>query len=303
MSTAGNIGEALKRSLSYLAPEARAEIQKLINPETLAIVAAVLVGWVGSHAFGVGEIVDLVLLTLGILAIGLSVFEGIDELYLFAKLAINAASPQDLDAAGKHFARAVAILGIQAILAVLLKGAPKTFRGGRINIGQVPAFVEGPVSRPPLVSTRAMRAGEGATNAWGKIVISRLGTATDRRLAALHENIHRLLTPKLDILRNFRVANRSSSYTRSALSKYLEEALAEMAAQVGVNGVRAGFQGVTFPVKFGYVTLLREVQRGHRVLRPFLPELGGLSVEGFIFGGLAYEIWWTPTEPKQTPEP
>ena len=60
-----------------------------------------------------------------------------------------------------------------------------------------------------------------------------------------------------------------------------------MAAQVGVNGVRAGFQGVTFPVKFGYVTLLREVQRGHRVLRPFLPELGGLSVEGFIFGGLA----------------
>jgi hypothetical protein len=161
MSTAGNIGEALKRSLSYLAPEARAEIQKLINPETLAIVAAVLVGWVGSHAFGVGEIVDLVLLTLGILAIGLSVFEGIDELYLFAKLAINAASPQDLDAAGKHFARAVAVLGIQAILAVLLKGAPKTFRGGRINIGQVPSFVEGPVSRPPLVSTRAMRAGEG----------------------------------------------------------------------------------------------------------------------------------------------
>jgi hypothetical protein len=197
----------------------------------------------------------------------------------------------------------VAILGIQAILAILLKGAPKTFRGGRVNMGEAPAFVEGSVSRPPLLSTRAMRAGEGATDPWGRIVISRLGSAADRRLAALHENIHRLLTPKLDILRNFRVANRSSSYTRSALSKYLEEALVELAAQVGVNGLRAGFRGVTFPVKFGYVTLLREVTVGHRVLRPFLPELGGLSVEGFIFGGLAYEIWWTPTEPKETPDP
>jgi hypothetical protein len=96
-----------------------------------------------------------------------------------------------------------------------------------------------------------------------------------------------------------RVANRSSSYTCSALSRYLEEALAETAAQVGVNGLRAGFQGVTFPVKSGCVTLLREVQVGQRIVRPFSPELGGLSVEAFIFGGIAYETWWTTSEPSR----
>ena len=234
-----------------MGPEARKEIEKLINPETLWVVAGVLTAWIVSHAFGVGEIVDAILLGLGILAIGLSVFEGIDALYMFAKLAIDAKSFQDLDESAKYFARAVSILGVQAVLAVLLKGAPKTFRGGRADVGPPPFFAVRAMSRPPLVSTRTLEAGAGQTNPWGRIEISRFGTATDRRLAAIHESIHRLLTPKLNVLRNFRVSGRTASYDRSALVTYLEEALAETAAQVGVNGVRAGFRGACFPVRFG----------------------------------------------------
>jgi hypothetical protein len=300
MSSDEKISEALKRSLRHLGPEARREIEKLLNPKTLAIVAGVLAAWVVSHFFGVGEIVDAIIVGVGVLAIGLAVFDGLDELYQFASCALNASSEAELDKAGLHFSRAVAILGVQTILTVLLKSAPKTFKGRRMDVGKPPTFAEGPMSRPPLTSTRALPAGAGQTGPWGEILISRLGTSADRRLVAIHESIHRLLTPKLRLLRRFRVANRASSYNRSSLSKYLEEAIAETAAQVGVNGITAAFRGVAFPVQAGYVTIFREVVVGGQRLRPFVPEAGGLCSGGFIFGGIAYEIWWTPTAPKAT---
>jgi hypothetical protein len=53
----------------------------------------------------------------------------VDELLSFATLAINAQTEGDLDQAASHLANAVAILGIQAVLAVLFRGAPKTWRG------------------------------------------------------------------------------------------------------------------------------------------------------------------------------
>lgn len=303
MTSTDRIGAALQRSLPLLAPEARREIEKLVEPKTLAIVAGVLAAWIVSHFFGIGEIVDAILIGAGVFAIGLSVFEGVDELYEFAKGALDATSSQDLDAAARHFARAIAILGVQAVLAVLLKGSPKTFKGGRVNVGRPPPFAQGRMSLPPLRSTRTLAAGAGETDVWGEIVISRLGTAADRRLAALHESIHRLLTPRFRVLRNFRVASRSSSYSRSALSKYLEEALAETVAQVGVNGLRSAFRGVSFPVQLGYVTLLREVIINGRRVRPFLPELGGLCAGGFIFAGIPFEYWWTPAQPKAVDAP
>lgn len=55
---------------------------------------------------------------------------GSHHLYQFAVRACGARSSSDLDAAGAHFATAVGILGIQAVLAVLFRGAPKTYRGG-----------------------------------------------------------------------------------------------------------------------------------------------------------------------------
>jgi hypothetical protein len=149
LSSADRIGSALQRSLPMLAPEAQREIEKLIEPETLAIVAGVLVAWVVSHFIGIGEI----------------------------------------------------------------------------------------VSMPPLRSTRALGAGAGK---------------------------------------------------------------AETVAQVGVNGLRSAFRGVSFPVQQGYVILLREVLVNGKTIRPFLPELGGVCAGGFIFGGIPFEFWWSPTPPKAT---
>ena len=297
MSDTDKLGEALSRSLSKLGPEAREEVEKLLEPEVLAIVAGVLVVWIASHFIGIGEIVDIILLVVGVFAIGMAVFDGVEHLYDFASIALNAQSEKDLDKAAEHFAEAVAILGIQAVLAVLFRGAPKTFKGGRIKAGPAPKFTKGAKSKPPLKSTRSEPAGSGYTTAWGEIVISRLGSKADRRLVALHENVHRILTPKLKILRRFRISNRSSSYSRSPLSRYLEEALAEVVAQVGVNGFKSVFKGIAFPVQNGYVTILRPVVRAGERISPFLPELGGLVSGGFIVGGQTYKIIFSRQKP------
>jgi hypothetical protein len=292
------IGKSLEYSLPMLGPEAKHQVEQLLSPQTLIIVAGVLTAWIISHFFGVGEIIDIILMATGVVAIGLVVFDGIGHLYDFAFLAYKAKSDLDLKESADHFAKAVSILGIQAVLAVLFRGAPKTYKGGRINVGQPPPFVKGVRSRPPLTSTRLLPAGYGETGIWGEIIISRLGKAADRRLVALHENVHRLFTPKLKLLRNFRVANRASSYSRSPLSMYLEEALAEIVAQVGVNGFKSVFTGIAFPVKNGYVTLIKESSLHGRKISPFVPEFLGLVAGAFIFSGVKFKVYFSSQPPK-----
>ncbi len=105
--------EALRRSLPRLGPAARAQVEALLTPEALATIAAVLVAWIVSHAFGIGEVIDIIILGAGALAIGMAVLEGADHLYQFAVRACRASSSSDLDASGAHFATAVGILGIR----------------------------------------------------------------------------------------------------------------------------------------------------------------------------------------------
>jgi hypothetical protein len=300
LSSSDKIGEALKRSLPLLAPEARDALKSVLTPEALAVMAAITVSWVAAHFVGVGEAIDIILCVIGVFAVGLAVFDGVDHIWKFASIAYTARNDADLDEAAKNFAQAVAILGVQAVLAILFKNRPRSYRGKPVNVGPPPGQAGSPfLAKPGLMSTRAMTAGEGATSAWGDIVISRLGTQTDRRLAAIHESVHRFLTPRLGVLRNVRVISRARSYSRSALSKFLEEAVAETVAQVSVNGFRSVFRGIYFPVQNRYVTLLRIDGR----TRPFLPEAGGLVAGGFMLYGMIFEIWDTPRPPREPPLP
>jgi hypothetical protein len=305
-SNADKFGDAMRRSLPRLGPEAREEIEKLLTPEALAIVAGVLVLWVGSHFIGIGEIVDIVVLTVGVFAIGLAVFDGVGELSAFATTALGARREEDLDRASVHFANAVAILGVQAVLAVLFRGAPKTFRGGRLNVGPPPPVTPGRAYSPTLRSTRSLPAAAGSTTFWGDIVISRLGTAADRRLVALHESVHRALMPKLYFLRQFRVQNRAASYTRSTLAKYLEEALAETIAQVGVHGFQQVFKGIAFPIREKYVTLVRSERvfaaHGIEIILPIAPEALGLFAGSILVSGMRFDVFMAERRPAERPQ-
>lgn len=298
MSSSEKLAEALRRSLPHLGPGLRDEVAKLLSPEALAVMVAVISAWVAAHFIGVGEAVDIILCVVGAFTIGLAVFDGVEEVWKFAEGAFSARSEWDLDEAGKHFAKAVSILGVQAVLAILFKNRPRTYKGNPVEVGAAPRASGGLFApKPGLTSSRQYGAGGGATDSWGQIVISRFGSRTDRRLAALHESVHRFLTPRLNILRSFRIRNRATSYERSAFSKYLEEMVAETFAQVSVNGFSAVFRGISFPIQGRYVTLMR-IDRGPR---PFLPEVGGLVAGGFSIGGMVFEIWDTPHAPKEVP--
>jgi hypothetical protein len=293
--------ETLRRTLPKLGPEARSQLEAVINPTSLAIIAGVLVAWVVSHAFGVGEIIDIIIVMVGVVAIGTAVFVGLDHLYDFAAGVYNAKSPRDLDVAADHLAKAISILGIQAVLAVLFRGArvPRTGRGGRPQLGTPPPKTPGLRYRPGIRQDPKLPAGEGATSFWGDIVVSSRGTANDRAVVLLHERVHQFLMPKLYVLRQYRASNRAGSYMRSSLWRYIEEALAETVAQVGVNGFRALFTGLRFPIQNGYVFL----RQGGGYSAGFggagaVPEAAGIAYNGVV-SGIAFELWFVPTNPPQ----
>src|SRR3712207_3428920 len=64
--------ETLRKALPKLGPEVRGQIEAMINPQALAIVAAVLIAWVVSHAFGLGQIIDILIVGVGAFSIGMA---------------------------------------------------------------------------------------------------------------------------------------------------------------------------------------------------------------------------------------
>ncbi|WP_133512773.1 hypothetical protein [Candidatus Thiosymbion oneisti] len=292
--------ETFNRTLPKLGPEAQAQLQAAINPTSLAIIGGVLVAWVVSHALGLGQIIDIIIIVGGVIAIGSAVFVGLDYLYDFAIGVYRAKTTSDLDAAADKLAKAISTLGIQAVLAILFRGAkaPRTGRGKHIPIGPPPPRTPGIRYKPTVQKTPNLKAGEGRTSFWGDIRVSTGGSANDRAMALLHERVHQFLTPKLYILREYRINNRAASYVRSSLWRYIEEALAETVARVGILGIRQFFSGIRFPIQNGYMYL----RKGGGFNSKFggsgaIPEAAGLLHRGIVHG-IAFELWFSPVKTK-----
>jgi hypothetical protein len=296
------LDETFRRALPRLGPEARDQFLQLINPTSLAIIAGVLVAWVASHAIGIGEIIDIIIAVVGIASIGFAVFSGLDHLYDFAVGAYQARTTDDLDVAADHLAKAITILGVQTVLAVLFRGAraPRTGSGGRLNLGPPPARTPGLRYRPTIRRDPTLPAGEGSTSFWGNITVSTRGSATDQALVLLHEKVHQFLMPKLYILREYRASNRAGSYMRSSLWRYIEEALAETIAQVGVTGMRNFFVGIRFPVQSGYMFLRRGGGFDPQFTGSGLLAEGAALLYNGVVDGIAFELWFSPTPPAPT---
>jgi len=126
LSTAQKFGEAIRRSLPHIPADARTLARSFLDPNSLAIIAGTLAVWAGSHAFGIGEIVDVILLGIGAASVGFAVFEGAAEFYDFVIETENARTDADFEAAGNHFARAIMLLGVSTLQAMVLHGQGKT---------------------------------------------------------------------------------------------------------------------------------------------------------------------------------
>ena len=181
------------------------------------------------------------------------------------------------------------------MLAVLLRGA-KMPRGGQLKVGPPPPKTPGVRYKATVTIDPKLPAGQGSTSFWGNVQASSKGTAAEQQLVLLHERVHQFLTPKFYLLRNFRVANRAGSYFRSSLWRYVEEALAETIAQIGVRGVRQAFTGIRFSVANGYVFLTKGGGYGPAMTGAgVVPEGAGLIGNGVI-QGIAFQLWFSPKE-------
>jgi hypothetical protein len=93
-----------------------------------------------------------------------------------------------------------------------------------------------------------------------------------------------------------------NSYVKSSLSRYLEEALAETTARVRVfGGIGSLIEGLRFPVKNGYVTLIGTGKGGAGRERGVLNETGALIGSGSA-AGFAFNIWFraAPSSSSET---
>jgi hypothetical protein len=85
--------------------------------------------------------------------------------------------------------------------------------------------------------------------------VTRNQVLREQRLTLYHEWVHRVLSPKFAPLRQLRAQLRARAYWRSALLRYLEEAMAESYARLRVAGPRGLLAGISFPLDGGYVTI------------------------------------------------
>jgi hypothetical protein len=269
LSSADKLAEAMRRSMPHLPAEARRIVEGLLQPGTLAIVTGTLLVWGASHVFGVGEIVDLVLLGVGVVGIGFAVFDGAGALYEFVETAINARMDSQLETAGKHFARAVTLLGISTVQGLLLRGqGGKVLARGqpriypRVKVGPAPAAGNQlRLTRPTQIAGGAA----GKTDAYGVISVARNQSLDEQRITLFHELVHRFFSPRTGPLRQLRAEVNWSAYSRSALLRYLEEALAETYAQLRVNGLAMALEAIRFPIKAGYVTVSAMATEGQAI--------------------------------------
>ncbi|WP_224245483.1 hypothetical protein [Hyalangium gracile] len=135
--------------------EVKRALAELFSPQNLAIAAAVLGVWGASHFFGVGEVVDVILVGTAYATLGVQAVQGLVELSEFGLAVVNAKSDADLRRAASSLTRAIALLGAEAALALLTRKARIELRGRKnapSSRGQAPTSTS---TQPPRSSSGA----------------------------------------------------------------------------------------------------------------------------------------------------
>jgi len=287
-----------QKAARLLPAEMGNQLMAFISPSALTTMGVVLVAWAGSHFFGVGEIADVVLLILGWVAVGGVAVEAGDNIIDFIKKTLNANTERDCDDAARHLAKAVTLLGVQLVLALLLRKKPgDTFKIAKSK--DMPRFASAfPVPlarnmplryRPKLIFTKKLNFRDARTNPLGDIRVgtgARFGNSSKEELLAAiyHEKVHQFMTPKLYLFRNLRIYMKQSAYRKSFILRYLEEALAETIGLLRAHGMNGPniLKGLKFPIEnTGYQITFSAL--GH--------EAKGILLGPVVAGGMIYNVF------------
>lgn len=152
--------EVLRRTGPKLPGEMKDQFMALLTPVNLGIMAGTLAAWAVSQFFGIGEIIDILLLIVGGIFLGMAIFTVAKDLWSFAKGTVDAQTEADLDEAAKKLAEAIAIIGIAAFIALLAKLGGKLAKGAPKEEAPPPPPDEFPkkppdVEKPPEGETPA----------------------------------------------------------------------------------------------------------------------------------------------------
>lgn len=125
-----------------LTDAAKAELQALIAPETIAITVGVLALWAGSHLTPFGYVADAILLGVGVFFAGRAVLEGGKKLAQFLGLTLSAKTEADLDLAADMLAAAIALLSVKLFAKLLSRGASGLNGAGKPKREKAPKPVD-----------------------------------------------------------------------------------------------------------------------------------------------------------------
>jgi hypothetical protein len=261
LSREKKVEEAILRGLPLLPADVGAQLKSMLSPQSLAIVVASLVGLAVAQAFGIGELIDALVLIAGIGFCGWGAVDGCRDLLQSVRTALNARTERDLDEAGRYFASAVTKIGVNAVMAFLLKKPLRSFRDlkgfkfkevspGLMDVGAPPA--PGSV---PAIEFKPLPNDLGITTPYGDIVIDSGLSEEESRMTLDHELVHRYFSPKFGPFRRLRASVNISGYVRSAMLRYLEEAMAEGYAQVRAHGLQGVITGIRWPIAGGYLSI------------------------------------------------
>jgi hypothetical protein len=120
----------LRLAPKHMAPELAAQFRAMLTAGNIAMAVGTLAVWAVSQAFGVGEVIDAVMLVVGAAFLGMGVFKAGEDLGDCLLAALHAQDLPDLDRAADYLAQAVVILGVTTFFALLAKMAGKLARGG-----------------------------------------------------------------------------------------------------------------------------------------------------------------------------
>jgi hypothetical protein len=120
----------LRLAPKHMAPDLAAQFRAMLTAGNIAMAVGTLAVWAVSQAFGVGEVIDAVMLVVGAAFIGMGVFKAGEDLGDCLLATLHAQDLPDLDRAADYLAQAVVILGVTTFFALLAKMAGKLARGG-----------------------------------------------------------------------------------------------------------------------------------------------------------------------------
>ncbi|WP_224244670.1 restriction endonuclease fold toxin-2 domain-containing protein [Hyalangium gracile] len=160
MEASEKLCRSFARALVQLPAATAKEASALLAPENLALMTSMLVAWMGTQGIPiVGQAVDAALLSLGVVMLAVQSAELAQALWQYANKARSARSHEELDDAGAHLARAIAIGGINIVALILTRRAARGIPSGPPGPSPRLATAQGPQARvalkaePPSVAT------------------------------------------------------------------------------------------------------------------------------------------------------